>query len=553
MSRRYSLLLAVLAILTVAPTFSARAQTGSYEVAACNYAEGANNSWVWATSDPSHPSHYAEHTNCPDRLGGSGGQIDQEGGLSTTDELGLSNGAPPNTAAGWTFTSPAGTTITGITYERYIGHIFDSSNYWSPALRADDAVISGESCLDTIENGESCFVGGPPGEGGKPSVITGLSAHKLELSIICEAHAEEECITGATEHKTWAAMYGAKVTINDPTPPTLSTPTGTLWKPGKANGYHQGTETVTTSAEDIGGGVKSITLTSDGVPVEKYDTPCDYTKPQPCPTSTGEQTLTLPTTIIPDGTHTLTLYATDAAGNQSAIASEQVTIDNTPPPPPIELSATPTQPGGSTFTLTWTNPPGQVAPITSATYQVCATTPETCTQPTNAPPTGPTTITVTGSGTWTVKLWLTDAAGNNDPANAAKTTLTVPPPATTGSDSSDRPPTPGGDTGESAQGSTHDLIGSTATGTGPAVHLSARLHRQDLIVRVSGPSTGPVHISYTAHLHGHRVASDARTVPLKHGRLTTVFKLGLRTAAHATITVSARLDHRRSITLVVRR
>ena len=105
---------------------TATAATGTYEVSACNYAPGAvNNSWAWATSDPSQPGHYAEHANCPYRLGGNGGTVDQEGGLSTTDALGLSSGAPPGTSAGWTFTAPAGTTITGITYERYIGHMID--------------------------------------------------------------------------------------------------------------------------------------------------------------------------------------------------------------------------------------------------------------------------------------------------------------------------------------------------------------------------------------------------------------------------------------------
>ena len=54
----------------------------------------------------------------------------------------------------------------------------------------------------------------------------------------------EECITGASRHAVWAAMYGATVTVADPTPPTLSTPYGTLWAAGEAGGFHKGTETV---------------------------------------------------------------------------------------------------------------------------------------------------------------------------------------------------------------------------------------------------------------------------------------------------------------------
>ena len=294
---------------------SALATTGSYEVSACNYApEAVNNSWTWASTDPSQPDHYAKHANCPYLLGDSGGAADQEGGLSTTDALGLSSGAPPGMSAGWTFTAPAGTTIASIAYERFMGHESDPDNYWSPALRADGTIVSGETCLDSVQNGEMCSVGGPPGEGGGSATIAGLSAHELSVGIVCRAPTGEECVTGAILHEVWAAVYGARVTIADPTPPTLSAPSGALWGPGEAGGVHKGTESVTTSAQDVGGGVRSIVLSADGLPVESYNAPCNFTYPQPCPSSTGAQTLTLPTTELSDGTHTLTLVATDAAG-----------------------------------------------------------------------------------------------------------------------------------------------------------------------------------------------------------------------------------------------
>ena len=252
MTRRLLLLSTILATAAIAAPASANA-AGTYEVSACNFAlEGANNSWSWSSTDPSSSDHYAEHVNCPDRKGGNGGRSDQEGGLSTTDALGLSNGAAPGTSAGWSFTAPAGTTIAGISYERYIGHVFDSSNDWAPALRADGVIVAGESCLDTVENSESCYVGGPPEEGVEPETITGLSAHQLTLGIVCQAAPEDQCVTGASQHSTWAAMYGSTVTINDPTTPTLTTPTGALWNEA---GYHKGTQTVTISAEDTGGGI----------------------------------------------------------------------------------------------------------------------------------------------------------------------------------------------------------------------------------------------------------------------------------------------------------
>ena len=160
--------------------------------------------------------------------------------------------------------------------------------------RRRDHIIPGETCLDTVQNDDTCFIGGPPGQGGERSIITGLSAHELTLGIDCQAPQGQECVTGAILHKVWAAMYGATATLADPTPPTLSQPTGTLWEPGTANGYHHGNENVTVNAHDAGGGVQSIVLAADGQPIETYSAPCDFTHNQPCPLATGAQTLTLP-------------------------------------------------------------------------------------------------------------------------------------------------------------------------------------------------------------------------------------------------------------------
>jgi Bacterial Ig-like domain len=530
-SLTFAVTLAIVAWLLPSQAFAA----GSYQVSACNFApEAVNNSWVWATNDPAQPAHYAEHANCPYRLGGSGGKADQEGGLSTTDGLELSSGATPGTSAGWTFTAPAGTTITGLTYERYIGHSLDPRNSWSPALRADGAIVSGETCLDSVQNGETCLVGGPPGAGGEPARITGLSAHELSLGIVCQAPPEDECVTGATEHAAWATMYGATVTLSDPTPPTLSAPSGALWGEGEASGFHKGTESVAVAAADVGGGVASIVLSADGRPVETYLAPCNFTFAQPCPSSTGTQTLTLPTTQLSDGSHTLTLVATDAAGNQSTVASHNITVENSSPPPPVGLSATPTQAGGSTFTATWTDPAGQVAPITGALYQICpASGSGSCSAPAQAPAAGPATVTVPGPGSWSIAVWLTNAAGNASPAAAAHTSVVVPPFGPGGSGS-------GTGTGHTA-------------GTKPTIRVTETLRGRELVVHVSGPASGRVHVGFIGRLRGRTVASTAKTVALKRGRLTVVFKLGPRTAAHALIRVSAKLDHELAVTSTLHR
>jgi Bacterial Ig-like domain len=540
MIRRRLAIVGLLSVLGVAPACASASRT--YEVTACNSApEAVNNSWTWGTTDASQPSHYAEHATCPYRSpGGTGGKTDQEGGLSTTDALGLATGAPPSTSASWTFTAPAGTTVAAINYERYLGHENDTSNSWSPALRADGNIVGGETCTVTFPN-VGCLLGGPPGQGGEPGIVTGLAAHQLTFGVVCQAPSEQTCVTGATEHSVWAAMYGASVTVNDPTPPTLSAPSGALWEPGAHGGFHKGTEAVTTSAQDVGGGVQSITLSADGHPVATYSAPCNFTFPQPCPLSTGPQTLTLATPDLADGAHTLTLAATDAAGNESTVASEQIAIDNNPPPSPAALAASPTQPGGLTFTVTWTEPSGQVAPITEATYQVCPSTGSgACGPATAAPAGGPATVTVPGAGSWNIAVWLTDAAGNGTAANAAHTTVNVP------AGGSGSPP------GNSGPGT------GPGTSTGPptpkaTIRVSETLHGRELVVHISGPASGRVRVTFTGRLGRRTVASCARTFVLKHGRLTAGFRLGPRTAAHATIRVSAQLDHEPAVTSTLRR
>jgi hypothetical protein len=73
------------------------------------------------------------------------------------------------------------------------------------------------------------------------------------------------------------------------------------------------------------------------------------------------------------------------------------------------------------------------------------------------------------------------------------------------------------------------------------------------VVHISGPATGKVRVAFIGRLGRRTVASCARTFVLKHGRLTAGFRLGPRTAAHATIRVSAQLDHEPTVTSTLRR
>jgi Bacterial Ig domain len=530
------LLLCLIALLP-ASAFAA----GSYEVEACNAAPGgANHSWVWSSTDTSPSDHFAEHAACPYPTGSNGGKTDQESGLATTDALGLSSGAPPDTSAAWTFTAPADTTIAGLTYERFLGHEEDPDNYWVPALRADGTIVTGESCLDIVEHAESCYVGGPPGHGELPAVITGLSAHQLSYGIACVAETGTQCVTGASEHAAWAAMYGARVIINDPTTPTLTTPTGTLWESAS---YRKGTQTVTVEAADAGGGVQSIQLAADGKAIETYTASCDYSYPKPCPASTGPQTLSLPTSELTDGTHTITLTATDAAGVQAS-RSEQITVANEPPPAPADLTASSAF-GSATYEVRWIDPQGQVAPVTSATYEVCHNNeaPANCSTPVTTGPEGPVTVVLPEAGTWTIVVWLTNAAGDSSPANAARLTIPIATCCSTPETHSETP---------ASTSDTPTLIPSSPVASippaspvptpsaptpQPKLRATAVLRGRTLIIRITGPA-GVVRAHYRLRDPGHHPAtSKTRKAVLRDGRATISFELPKSIRAPATLRV----------------
>ncbi len=500
---------------------------GSYQVTTCNAApEYVNNSWVWSSSDTSPTDHYTKHENCPERKGGTGENPDKEGGLSTTDTLGLENGAPTGTSAGWTFTAPPGTSIEAIAYERYIGHYLDPKNAWSPALRADGTIIPSETCLDTVEDSENCYVGAPAHEGAPLGEQTGLDAHTLTAGINCEA-AHEECITGSQYYDVWAAIYGATVTLNDPTPPTLAEPAGQLWQAAAAGHYSRGSETLQVSATDKGAGVRAISVSSEGKQLATYEATCNYTTPQPCPLSTGSQPLSVPTTELADGHHIISVTATDAAGNVSSLASREIDIANDPPPAPTNLTATPS--GTTSYMVTWTDPLNVATPITGAEYQLCPPGEAACASPTPAPPEGPILLTLPAPGQWHISVWLKNAAGlaSLSPATA---NLTVPSPPET------NPDTPG---------SSHSPPGSpepTRTTT-RRPHLTSRVRHNHLYLHISGAeSISVLVIHFTAYTRRHIVARFSRTIRIHHGQGNLTIFLRSRLASAATIKVGTGTD-----------
>ena len=126
----------------------------------------------------------------------------------------------------------------------------------------------------------------------------------------------------------------------------------------------------------------------------------------------------------PDDTYTLSVVATDAAGNASTAATSTYTLMTAPPGPPTITSG---PPAGSASTLEWgfTAPPG-TTPSCQLTGpgNVVLSDWASCSSPVSFPANG-------GYGTYTLNVRATDVAGNVSPVTSAHFQLDPPfvPPA----------------------------------------------------------------------------------------------------------------------------
>ncbi len=199
-------------------------------------------------------------------------------------------------------------------------------------------------------------------------------------------------------------LRGAKVTLTNATPPSMSNLAGGLWF-SSATSWLAGNQSV---GFDVGDdvGIRSVRTSIDGGASQLRErvSTCDYTALRPCPASTWYQQ-SYDTTSLADGRHSVVVAATDTAGN-TVSATRDFYVDNSPPAAPTGLSLQGDAPSiwrtVNGFTIAYSNPAtGTGSPNTASQVQVCAT------DSTGAPDMGacetqPTTGSVGGSNTFTV-------------------------------------------------------------------------------------------------------------------------------------------------------
>ncbi len=226
---------------------------------------------------------------------------------------------------------------------------------------------------------------------------------------------------GQRSPDAWTAIYGSIVTIDDPTPPNASGATGSLL----AGGYVRGAVTAGVSSASDSTGIRALRVrTAAGHVVAESERTCDFTRRVPCSDLSAPESFSFDSTAIGDGTHTIEVGVLDSGRNFTAAGTQQVTVDNTAPAAPIHASPSTSSTAASTAAIAWSAPGNQVSPVTTAHIATCGTGGcRTTTQhATNGQ--GSATVALDAVGTHTVRVWLSDAAGNDAPANAATWTVT---------------------------------------------------------------------------------------------------------------------------------
>ncbi len=146
---------------------------------------------------------------------------------------------------------------------------------------------------------------------------------------------------------------------------------------------------------------------------------CSFTRPRPC-VDIVPGGFEVDTSTLSDGTHRIDVEAVDAAGN-AARAGQEIRVDNSIPDKPegVAVSGGEGWRGANRFDVTWANPQGQSAPIVRARYRLCRAGGGDCVEGSgDGEQIASLALRVPEPGDWVARIWLEDAAGNQDSGRA---------------------------------------------------------------------------------------------------------------------------------------
>lgn len=159
----------------------------------------------------------------------------------------------------------------------------------------------------------------------------------FDVGIYCSTgHGAVDCNWGSAFEVL--RVTSARLTLREDVAPALSVDGGSLLQPGARSG----SETLAYSASDDAAGVERVAVRIGGVVAGERDLRGD---PVACPRDSWSacarqraEELAVDTTRVADGTHRLSVVATDAAGNRRIAEAGTVIVRNRPPDAPAAPS-----------------------------------------------------------------------------------------------------------------------------------------------------------------------------------------------------------------------
>jgi hypothetical protein len=399
--------LGVLLAMSVLLLAAAKASAGKYQVAQCGWYVGADASWADTTGG----AKFRSDGYCVPPAG-----ADPFDGVHlksfTRDGQGTVSGTR---FARWRWDAVPGTALTAVRgtwwhalhdgMEQRMGAVNWQGNF-VPSLTA--------SSTDTSLRDFSIGFNSP--------------VPAFEDRLLCARSEDKWC---SLDPGSWSGLRALTLTVEDDGAPVSQITGGVL----VAGGWRRGTQWVVVGDADEGSGARFGETFVDGNRVGFNEYPCNKvqvggewraTTMRPCRTNEST-THWIDTPSFSDGPHSVFHCTLDFAGNRACTGAQTFLVDNNPPAHPKAVTLA----GGegwrrtNDFDLAWENPDqGRASPIAGALWRITGV---------NGYDSGVNfaagrdrhsidNLSVPTSGTFTLRLWLRDEAGNEADSSA----VTVP-------------------------------------------------------------------------------------------------------------------------------
>ena len=255
------------------------------------------------------------------------------GGLFET-ELDFAGDVPYYVEEGWLFRAPADTTIDNFTMRRAVAvsgyreyHLyrdFTGGTTWPPAR------TYAEKCVTWFD---PCTRVGDLGSGTAFSASDLAGTIGLSLLLECNpATTPQICPRVGFPDNGVIRVWSTRIGLADVIAPKFAA--GLSGSLVDSAAHANGVQVVTFAATDRGGGLQTMGLLVDGVlkavrPIDAGNASCrpPYVALVPCPLS-SQPMLAVDTREIANGTHSVRVFVTDVAGNQTQSDPLQVTVRN---------------------------------------------------------------------------------------------------------------------------------------------------------------------------------------------------------------------------------